>query len=144
LPFSTCRWARDGRFIVKQNPQSKRLTRMLTALRQAAWGHMRAPMAEQQRWYVSILRGHYVYYGLPNNSLALSAFHQEVRRIWFRCLRQRSQTARRLNWDRFQAMLVVHGVEEAGDVGIQNPVHRCALDRHRQSIQRIVLAGNRS
>jgi RNA-directed DNA polymerase len=51
---------------------------------------MHAPIAEQQRRYASILRGHYVYYGLPNNSRALSAFRQEVRRTWFRCLWQRS------------------------------------------------------
>ena len=100
-----CGWTRDGRFIVKHKTQSKRLTRKLTVLRQEAWRHMHAPMAEQQRWYTSILRGHYAYYGLPNNSRALSAFHQEVRRIWFRCLRQRSQKARSLTWDRFKAML---------------------------------------
>jgi len=100
-----CRWTRDSRFIVKHKTQSKRLTRKLTALRQEAWRHMHAPMAEQQRWYASILRGHYGYYGLPNNSRALSEFHQEVRRIWFRCLRQRSQKARSLTWDRFKAML---------------------------------------
>src|SRR5438477_10331138 len=58
-----CRWTRDGRFIVKHKMQSKRLTRKLTALRQEAWRHMHAPMAEQQRWYASILRGHYGYYG---------------------------------------------------------------------------------
>ena len=90
---------------MKHKTQSKRLTRKLTALRQQAWRHMHAPMAEQQRWYASILRGHYAYYGLPSNSQALSAFHQEVRRIWFRCLRQRSQKARSLSWDRFKAML---------------------------------------
>jgi group II intron reverse transcriptase/maturase len=100
-----CGWTRDGRFIVKHKTQSKRLTRKLTALRQEGWRHMHAPMAEQQRWYASILRGHYRYYGLPNNSRALSAFHQEVRRIWFRCLRQRSQKGRSLSWDRFKAML---------------------------------------
>ena len=71
-----CGWTRDGRFIVKHKTQSKRLTRKLTALRQEAWQHMHAPMAEQQRWYASILRGHYAYYGLPNNSRALSAFHR--------------------------------------------------------------------
>ena len=67
-----CGWTRDGRFIVKHKTQSKRLTRKLTVLRQEAWRHMHAPMAEQQRWYASILRGHYAYYGLPNNSRALS------------------------------------------------------------------------
>ena len=55
-----CGWARDRRFIVKKT-QSKRLTRKLTALRQEAWRHLHAPMAEQQRWYASILRGHYGY-----------------------------------------------------------------------------------
>ncbi len=65
----------------------------------------RLSLYKQQRWYASILRGHYGYYGLPNNSRALSAFHQEVRRIWFRCLRQRSQKARSLTWDRFKAMI---------------------------------------
>jgi hypothetical protein len=38
---------------------------------------------------------------------------------------------------------VVHHIEEAGDVGIQDPAHRRALDRHRQGIQRIVLAASR-
>ena len=43
---------------MKHKTQSKRLTRKLTALRQEGWRHMHAPMAEQQRWYASILRGH--------------------------------------------------------------------------------------
>jgi RNA-directed DNA polymerase len=43
---------------VKHKTQSKRLTRKLTALRQEAWRHVHAPMAEQQRWYTSILLGH--------------------------------------------------------------------------------------
>ena len=52
-----CGWTRDGRFVVKHKTQSKRLTRKLTALRQQGWQqHMHAPMAEQQRWYASILR----------------------------------------------------------------------------------------
>src|SRR5208282_2278697 len=40
-------------------------------------------------------------------------------------------------------VLVVHRVEEAGDVGIQDPIHRRALDRHRPCIQRIVLTATR-
>jgi len=64
-----------------------------------------ATLTEQHRWYSSILRGHYGYYGVSHNFPALSAFHGEVRRIWLRCLRRRSQKARCLNWDRFSAML---------------------------------------
>jgi RNA-directed DNA polymerase len=66
---------------------------------------MHAPLAEQHRWLSSVLRGHYGYYGVPHNYRALSAFHQEVRRIWRRALRRRSQKAKRLHWDRFKAML---------------------------------------
>ena len=62
-----CGWTRDGRFIVKHKTQSKRLTRKLKALRQEAWRHMHAPLAEQHRWYASVLRGHYGYYGMPHN-----------------------------------------------------------------------------
>jgi RNA-directed DNA polymerase len=101
-----CGWTRDGRFIVKRKTQSKRLTRKLKALRQEAWRHMHAPLAEQHRWLSSVLRGHYGYYGVPHNYYpALNAFHQEVRRIWRRALRRRSQKAKRLHWDRFKAML---------------------------------------
>jgi RNA-directed DNA polymerase len=77
-----CGWTRDGRFIVKHKTQSKRLTRKLTALRQEAWRLMHAPLAEQHRWYASILRGHYGYYGMRHNYRALSGFRQAVRRIW--------------------------------------------------------------
>lgn len=100
-----CGWTRDGRFIVKRKTQSKRLTRKLKELRQEAWRHMHAPLAEQHRWYSSVLRGHYGYYGVSHNFPALSAFHQEVRRIWRRCLRRRSQKAKRLDWGRFKAVL---------------------------------------
>ncbi len=99
-----CGWTRDGRFIVKHKTQSKRLTRKLMVLRQEAWRLMHAPLAEQHRWYASILRGHYGYYGMPHNYRALSGFRQTVRRIWFTCLRRRSQKSRRMGWDVFEAL----------------------------------------
>ena len=100
-----CGWTRDGRFIVKRKTQSKRLTRKLKTLRQEAWRLMHAPIAQQQRRYASILRGHYAYYGLPHNWRALNGFRQNLLCIWFRCLRRRSQKGRRLGWARFKAML---------------------------------------
>jgi RNA-directed DNA polymerase len=99
-----CGWTRDGRFIVKHKTQSQRLTRKLKALRPEAWRLMHAPLAEQHRWYSSILRGHYGYFGMPHNWRALSGFRQEVRRIWFNCLRRRSQKNRRMGWDWFEAL----------------------------------------
>ena len=78
-----CGWTRDGQFIVKHNTQSHRLARKLKALRQEAWRLMHTPLAEQHRWYSSILRGHYGYFGMPHNWRALNGFLQEVRHIWF-------------------------------------------------------------
>ena len=101
-----CGWTRDGRFIVKLKTQSKRLTRKLKALREGAWRLMHAPMAVQQRWYASVLRGHYGYYGRPNNYPALNAFREELLRIWFTCLQRRSQRNRRMSWQAFSAMLM--------------------------------------
>ena len=99
-----CGWTRDGRFMVKHKTQSQRLTRKLRALRHDAWRLMHAPLAEQHRWYSSILRGHYGYFGMPHNWRALNGFRQEVRRIWFNCLRRRSQKNRRMGWDWFEAL----------------------------------------
>ena len=99
-----CGWTRDGRFIVKHKTQSKRLSRKLTALRQDARRRMHTPLGEQHRWYSSVLRGHYGYFGLPHNWRSLNGFLQDVRRIWFNCLRRRSQKNRRMGWDWFETV----------------------------------------
>lgn len=98
-----CGWTRDGRFVVKRKTQSKRLTAKLKSLREQARIRMHAPVAEQHRWLCQVLRGHYAYYGLPSNFRALNAFHQQVRLLWFRSLRRRSQ--RKLAWDGYSALL---------------------------------------
>ena len=90
---------------MKHKTQSKRLTRKLKAL---APGGVAAACTRhwptQHRWYASVLRGHYGYYGMPHNYRALNGFRQEVRRIWFSCLRRRSQDRRRMGWDWFDAL----------------------------------------
>ena len=89
---------------MKHKTQSRRLTRKLKALRQEAWRLMHAPLAEQHHWYSSVLRGHYGYFGMPHNWRSLNEFRQEVRRIWFNCLRRRGQKNRRMGWDWFEAL----------------------------------------
>jgi RNA-directed DNA polymerase len=89
---------------VKHKTEGKRLTRKLTALRQEAWRLMHAPMAKQHEWFAAVLRGHYGYYGRPHNYPALNGFYREVRRIWMRCLRRRSQKSRRMGWSDFETL----------------------------------------
>jgi hypothetical protein len=95
---------RDGRFIVKHKTEGKRLTRKLKALREGAWRHMHMALATQHKWLAAVLRGHYGYYGRPHNYPALNGFYQQTRRIWFRCLRRRSQKSRRMSWLEFEIL----------------------------------------
>ena len=89
---------------MKHKTQSSRLTRKLTAIRQDARHRMHEPLTKQHRWYASVLRGHYGYFGMPHNWRALNGFRQDVRRIWFNCLKRRSQRSRRMGWDWFEAL----------------------------------------
>ena len=64
-----------------------------------------SPLTDQHRWYSSVLRGHYGYSGVPHNWRSLNGFLQDVRRIWFNCLRRRSQKNRRMGWDWFETVI---------------------------------------
>jgi RNA-directed DNA polymerase len=87
---------------VKLKTQSSRLTRKLKALRQDAWRLMHKPLDEQHLWYASVQRSHYGYFGVPHNWRSLNGFLPQVRRIWFNCLRRRSQKNRRMPWTWFE------------------------------------------
>jgi RNA-directed DNA polymerase len=96
-------WTRGGRFVVKRQTQSKRLTTKLTSLRQAARQRRHAPMIEQQTWLSQVLLGHYAYFGLPSNFRMLHVFYEQVQRLWYHALRRRSQ--RGLTWVRYRELL---------------------------------------
>ena len=65
---------------------------------------MHAPLAEQYLRLSRVLQGHYVYYGRPRNIRALEMFRREVRLVWLRLLRRRSQKGRTMSWATFDAM----------------------------------------
>ena len=98
-----CGRTRDGRFVVKRQTQSKRLTKKLQELRQEARQRRHTPIADQHTWLSQVLRGHYAYFGLPSNFRLMATFHRQVRDLWYRALRRRSQ--RGLTWDRFASLL---------------------------------------
>lgn len=53
--------------MVKRRTEGRRLTRKLHEIRAELWRRMHAPVATQQARLVTVLRGHYAYYGLPSN-----------------------------------------------------------------------------
>jgi group II intron reverse transcriptase/maturase len=98
-----CGWTRDRRFVVKRKTEGRRITRKLKDLRQEAHRRMHRPVTQQHRWLVDVLRGHYAYYGLPSNFRSMAGFYNEVKKLWFRSLRKRSQR-HRLSWCRFNEL----------------------------------------
>jgi len=98
-----CGRTRDGRFVVKRQTQSKRLSKKLQELRLEARQRRHTPIADQHTWLSQVLRGHYAYFGLPSNFRSLNTFCRQVRDLWYRALRRRSQ--RGLTWDRFNVLL---------------------------------------
>lgn len=65
---------------------------------------MHDSLADQHRWYVSVLRGHRAYYGMPHNWRALAGFRRELRRIWLITLPRRSQRSCRAGCAWFDAV----------------------------------------
>ena len=64
--------------------------------------HERIPITHQ--WLCSVLRGHYNYYGVPGNLLAMRLFRGQLQRAWYRQLEGRSQRGQRTiaEWVRFE------------------------------------------
>ncbi len=86
-----CGKSRKGRFKLKRITDSKRMRAKLNALKGKIKRRMHLPIPEQGRWLASVLRGHYQYYAVPDNSEALRAFRRQAVWHWLRALRRRSQ-----------------------------------------------------
>src|SRR5215468_5390248 len=61
---------------------------------------MHDPIAKTGAWVKQMLQGHLNYYAVSCNHSSLWWFSNQVRRLWLKSLRRRSQNAR-LSWERF-------------------------------------------
>jgi RNA-directed DNA polymerase len=94
-----CAKDRHGRFKLRRVTSKKRLRAKLRAVKAELRRRMHQPIPEQGEWLARVVRGHLVYYAVPDNSQALRAFREEVKRHWLRTLRRRSQRTR-MTWKR--------------------------------------------
>jgi len=101
-----CGETRDGRFLLCQKTQRKRMIRKLKELRREMRRRMHQRLRDQHAWLCSVLRGHYAYFGISGNSMALGRFRLQVIKAWRRVLLRRSQRPK-LSWARFNALLKV-------------------------------------
>jgi RNA-directed DNA polymerase len=94
-----CAKTKSGRFKLKRITDSKRARAKLRELKGELRRRQHLPIPEQGRWLRSVVRGHFAYYAVPDNSEALRAFRDRLVRHWHRALRRRSQRTR-VTWQR--------------------------------------------
>jgi RNA-directed DNA polymerase len=90
-----------GGFRVWRQTMRKRWQAKLKELNIELQRRRHDPIPEQGAYLGAVVRGHVQYYGVPGNSLAISAFRWAVTRLWHKALGRRSQKAR-LAWDRMK------------------------------------------
>jgi len=95
-------WARSrqGNWVVKRKTAQSRLTRAVRTLAQWCRIHRHRPIAEQHPTLCQKLRGHFAYYGITGNSIALARFRQAVQRLWWHWLGRR-RSGNRPTWAQF-------------------------------------------
>jgi RNA-directed DNA polymerase len=90
-------------WLVKQKTASRRFDRALRRVSEWCRRHRHLTIAEQHKNLVWKLRGHYNYFGVRANGIALSRFWNEVKRVWRKWLNRRSR--RSMPWPRFSRLL---------------------------------------
>ena len=97
----TLYWSRtrSGRWGIRCKTRSARLRRAIQSVADWCRRHRHEPVTVQHDALRRRIQGHFNYYAVPGNIDALSAFRDEVRRLWREALRRRSQRSR-LTWER--------------------------------------------
>ncbi len=90
----------SGGFIVKRLSSKKRLRAKLASIKQMLARLRQLPIVQQGRWLRSVVQGWLNYHAIPGNHARLGTFQLQVRCMWRRSLRRRSQR-HRMNWERF-------------------------------------------
>jgi group II intron reverse transcriptase/maturase len=99
-------WARSrqGHWVVKRKTARSRFTRALRAVGRWCRLNRHRPLAEQHYTLSQKLRGHFAYYGITGNSVALGRFRHEVRRIWRKWLSRRKR-GNPIPWEKYARLL---------------------------------------
>jgi RNA-directed DNA polymerase len=99
-------WSRSrrGNWVVKQKTADSRFSRGLKSISQWCRSNRHHPMAVQHRTLCQKLRGHFAYYGITGNTVALSRFRWFVTGIWRKWLSRRRRRGT-IPWDHYYRLL---------------------------------------
>jgi RNA-directed DNA polymerase len=98
-----CR-SRQGYWVVKRKTSTPRFRRALRSMAQWCRTNRHQPISDQHRILCQKLRGYFGYYGITGNSSCLSAFRDEVQRLWRKWLSRRKR-GHPMPWTTFQSLL---------------------------------------
>ena len=99
--FWTC--SLRGSWVIKRKTARDRLSRALRAIAQWCQQHRHAPVSWQHAVLSRKLRGHYGYYGITGNSVAITRFRYEVRSRWRKWLNRRGGRSP-MSWPHFHRL----------------------------------------
>ncbi len=94
----------NGRFTVQRQTVRKRLQAKLSEVKAELRRRMHDSIPEVGQWLSAVIRGHFLYYGVPTNFHALRRFRFQVAWLWHRVLSRRSQRGR-MTWVRMQRLI---------------------------------------
>lgn len=99
-------WSRSlrGNWVVKRQTSRSRFSRGLRSLSQWCRQNRHLAIAAQHHTLCQKLVGHFAYYGITGNSVALSRFRWWAARIWRKWL-SRQRRAGAIPWDQFNRLL---------------------------------------
>ena len=99
-------WARSrrGAWVVKQKTSDSRFSRALKSISQWCRFNRHHPVTAQHHTLCQKLRGHFAYYGITGNSVALSRFRWFVTAIWRKWLSRRRRQGT-IPWAQFYRLM---------------------------------------
>jgi RNA-directed DNA polymerase len=104
--------SRQGRWIIRRKTMRKRFTRGLKAINQWCRKNLHEPMLKQVEMLGRKLKGHFGYYGITGNIVALQTFRWEVIAIWRKWLARRGDP-NGMPWERMTKLLEIFYIPEA-------------------------------
>tara|TARA_R110001632_G_scaffold1501_1_gene6620 strand:- start:29 stop:1333 length:1305 start_codon:yes stop_codon:yes gene_type:complete len=94
----------NGEVTVKRKTRRKRKVAQLKYIKQELRKRLHCKPSETGRWLKRVVQGHINYYGVPFNLRSLGQFVDEVKRLWLKSLRRRSQR-HSMDWDKFNVLI---------------------------------------
>lgn len=95
--------SRRGYWVIKRKTAHDRLSRALRVIARWCRQHRHAPVSRQHAVLSRKLRGHYSYYGITGNSVAIARFRHEVRTRWRKWLNRRGGRSY-MSWPHFHRL----------------------------------------